>query len=191
MPLLCSPWHYKPAQGWTLSLRSCSLMIWPCRLTLLQPPLAHSLALHEGSAPLPTSPAPCPAPQARPASWTQTSQGDINQGHPVTFPFSSLPLLQSAASGCLEQLLPLKKSQVYPIQLAGVYLAQGSQPAGRISLPPPPTPTSALRGVGQRFSRFPASSPLHPCLIAYFWAIMSDGENLFLSRADPWTVSNL
>lgn len=37
----------------------------------------------------------------------------------------------------------------------------------------------------------PGSSPLHPCLIAYFWAIMFDRENLFLSRADARTVSNL
>lgn len=54
----------------------------------------------------------------------------------------------------------------------------------------PPTPTSAQHGAGRRFSRPPGSSPLHPCLIAYFWAIMLDRENLFLSRADPRTASN-
>lgn len=49
--------------------------------------LPHSLALREGSAPVPTSSVPCPAPQPRPASWIQTSQGEIKARSFCYFPF--------------------------------------------------------------------------------------------------------
>lgn len=194
MPLSCSPWHYKPAQGWRLSLRGCWELVVSDDLAKQSysaaAPLPHLLALYEGSAPLPTSSAPCPAPQPRPASWIQTSRGEIKARSSRYFPFL---FPARPAVSCFRLAWTTPASQEIPSvpHPAGVCLAQGSQPAGRTSLPPPPTPTSALRGVGQRFSRLPQSNPLHPCLIAYFWAIMFDRENLFLSGADLRTVSDL